>query len=392
MKICIIGGGGVLSPEVIRGILKKNIDVEKVVFMDINLERAKIVRNFCERMVRKRGLNIELEATKDAEYGISDSDFVLTQFRVGGLKGRIIDEKVPLRYGVIGHENTGPGGFSLALRTIPVVLEYARKVEEYAPKAWLINFMNPAGLITEAIHRSSKVKVVGLCDAPLNYISAIAKLFGVKKEDVFLDYVGLNHLSWIRHVYVKGKDVTEKVIELVFCEEKRYGLFKKFKMNYGIVKVLNMLYHGILSFYYERDEILDQIIKKGKTRGEEVLEIEEKVFKSYSDPKISEMPPILSKRGGAMYSDAALNLMDSILNDRRDVQIVNVPNDGAVKGLDDDNVVEIPCLITGKGPIPLKMGEIEPEIRGLIQVVKAYEELTIRAAMSGSYRDAIKAL
>jgi 6-phospho-beta-glucosidase len=228
------------------------------------------------------------------------------------------------------------------------------------------------------------VKTVGLCNVPIGFINQFANMLEAKVEDVLLDYVGLNHLSWVRKVYLKGKDVTDIVID---------KLIKNLPDKEAeSIKILGMIPNGYLHYYYEKDDVLSDLKTSPKTRGETVLEIEEQLMKKYQDENLREKPPELSQRGGAHYSDAAVSLMKSIYLDKKDIQIVNVKNNGAITDLSEDAVVEVPCIISGKGAIPLSCGNLEPAISGLTQTVKYYEQLTIEASITGDRKKAKQAL
>jgi len=384
--LTVIGGGSTYTPELIEGVIK-SIDVfpvKELRLMDIDEVKLNIVGGLVKRMVENSNVPIELKFTTDRKFALEGADFVITQIRVGGIKSRIKDEKIPLEFGVIGQETTGAGGFANALRTIPVMLDIARDIERLTNNAWLINFTNPSGIVTEALLKYSKVKTIGLCNVPINLLYRFANILGVEIKDILLDYVGLNHLSWVRKIYSKGKDVTDRVIESI-----KANLPDKERK---IVELINMIPNSYLHYYYFKDEVLEVQKSSEKTRGEVVLEVEEKLLEKYKDETLKEKPPELSQRGGAHYSDAAVELMKSIWLDRRDIQIVNVSNNGSIRELPDDAVVEVPCVIGANGAMPISMGKLEPYIKGLIQTVKNYEQLTVESAIEGNIVKAKQAL
>lgn len=386
MKVAVIGGGSTYTPELMDGFIKraKELSVDTIVLIDVDEKRLKIAGGLAKRMVEKAGLPTDVVLTTDRREAIEGADFVISSIRVGLIQGRILDERIPLKYGVIGQETTGPGGFAMALRTIPVMLDYAKDIVKWSPNAWLINFTNPSGIITEAISKYSEAKVIGLCNVPINMWGGIAKALNVEEKKILLDYVGLNHLSWVKGVYLDGKDMLPDMIE------KMKEPIEDFDPE--LIKTLRMIPNGYLHYYYHTDKVVEEMKKAKKTRGEVVLEIEKKCLEMYKDPNLKEKPKLLEKRGGARYSDAALSLMSAIVNDKNEIHIVNIPNEGAIKGFGDDVVVEIPAIVNSTGPHPITIGEVPPEIRGLMQVVKAYEELTIDAAIKGSRELALKAL
>ncbi len=384
--LTVIGGGSTYTPELIEGVIK-NIEVfpvRELRLMDIDEVKLNIVGGLVKRMIESSSVPIKLELTTDRKFALEGTDFVITQIRVGGVKSRIKDEKIPLEFGIIGQETTGAGGFANALRTIPVMLDIARDIERLTNGAWLINFTNPSGIVTEALLKYSKVKTIGLCNVPINLLYRFANILAVEIKDIFLDYVGLNHLSWVRKVYSKGKDVTDRVIESI-----KTSLSSKER---EIVELINMIPNSYLHYYYFKDEVLETQKSSGKTRGEVVLEVEEELLEKYKDETLKEKPQELSQRGGAHYSDAAVELMKSIWLDRKDIQIVNVLNNGSIRDLPNDAVVEVPCVIGANGAMPISMGGLEPCIKGLIQTVKSYEQLTVESAVEGNSVKAKQAL
>ncbi|MGC8971167.1 MAG: 6-phospho-beta-glucosidase [bacterium] len=384
--LTVIGGGSTYTPELIEGVIK-NIEVfpvRELRLMDIDEVKLNIVGGLVKRMIESSSVPIKLELTTDRKFALEGTDFVITQIRVGGVKSRIKDEKIPLEFGIIGQETTGAGGFTNALRTIPVMLDIARDIERLTNGAWLINFTNPSGIVTEALLKYSKVKTIGLCNVPINLLYRFANILAVEIKDIFLDYVGLNHLSWVRKVYSKGKDVTDRVIESI-----KTSLSSKER---EIVELINMIPNSYLHYYYFKDEVLETQKSSGKTRGEVVLEVEEELLEKYKDETLKEKPQELSQRGGAHYSDAAVELMKSIWLDRKDIQIVNVLNNGSIRDLPNDAVVEVPCVIGANGAMPISMGGLEPCIKGLIQTVKSYEQLTVESAVEGNSVKAKQAL
>ncbi|MBC7319096.1 6-phospho-beta-glucosidase [bacterium] len=384
--LTVIGGGSTYTPELVEGVIKNTdvFPVKELRLIDIDDEKLNIVGGLVRRMIESSNAPIKLILTKERKVALEGTDFVISQIRVGGVKARIRDEKIPLEFGIIGQETTGAGGFANALRTIPVMLDIAKDIEELTNNAWLINFTNPSGIVTEALLRYSKVKTIGLCNVPINFFYRFASILGIDIKDIYLDYVGLNHLSWVRKVYHKGNDVTKEVIEKI-----KGNLPQKER---EIVELIDMIPNSYLHYYYFRDEVLETQKNSEKTRGEIVLEVEEKLLEKYKDESLKEKPPELSQRGGAHYSDAAVELMKSIYLDRKDIQIVNVLNNGSITDLPDNGVVEVPCVIGSNGAMPISMGRLEPYIRGLTQTVKYYEQLTVESAVEGNITKAKQAL
>lgn len=400
IKLAIIGGGSSYTPELIEGVIRRHqaLPVSEIWLVDIEEGKDKldIIAGLSNRMVANAGLNIKIVATLNRQEAIKDAQFIMSQFRVGGLAARARDERIPLKYNVIGQETTGPGGFAKALRTIPVILDLCRDIEELAPDAWLINFTNPAGMVTEAVLKNTHVKVMGLCNVPINMHYSIARMLDVKPDDVYLDFAGLNHLVWVHKVILGNKDKTSDVLKML-------GEGASLNMN-NIVEepwdqnILNALgaipcpYHR---YFYHKSAMLEEEQETAKTTGtraEQVMETEKKLFELYADPTLKEKPALLEKRGGAYYSEVALNLVDAIWNNRKTINVVNTRNNGAINELPDDAVVEINAVVDSTGAHAISFGSMPPQLNGLLQTVKAYETLAIEAAVSGDYNKALAAM
>lgn len=388
LNVCVIGGGSTYTPELINGFAdqESGLSVERLTLMDVDPARLEIVGGLAQRMLGASGSRIELRLSTDRAEALAGADYVLTQVRVGGMSARIRDERIPLKYGVVGQETTGPGGFAKALRTIPVILDLAADMKRVAPAARLINFTNPSGLITQAISTYTDVEAIGLCNSPIGVLNAIAEALDVDPKRIRLDYVGLNHLSWIRAVHLDGRDVIDNVIERAIAAD----LLPRFAPE--LLRALRMLPNYYLDYYYNTDRVVREQQAATQTRGEVVLEVERALLRMYEDPALTAMPKELEQRGGAHYSTAAVSLIRALETDTGDVQIVNVPNAGAIPNLPDTAVVEVPCTIDRHGAHPIPCAPLPVSIRGLVQSVKAYEELTIKAGVEGDERAAILAL
>lgn len=391
LKIGVIGSGSTYAPELIDGFIKRRdfLQVDEIVMMDIDPERLEITGKLAQRMVQRAGMSTKIILTTDRKQALTERDFVVTQIRVGLMEGRARDERIPLEFGIIGQETTGPGGFSMALRTIPVMVEMAREMAELSPNGWMINFTNPSGLIAEAVNRHSKARSIGLCNVPITLQSRLAELLNVDRDQIVMDYFGLNHLTWIRKVFLDGKDVTRKVMdEILYGKESELS---GYAFNKKMVEALGMIPGGYLQYYYHRDKILEKLLSS-PGRAEVVMKIDRELLDLYSDPDLNEKPLILEQRGGAWYSDAAVALISAISNDKKETHIVNVRNNGSLLGLESDVVVEVPAYIDSAGAHPVTLGEVPLSIKGLIQIVKNYELLTVEAAIEGSYGKALLAL
>ncbi len=390
-KLAYIGGGSTYTPEFVDGFIQHEdeITVGEIALMDIDEERLEIVGRMVQRMLHYAELDTRVALTTSRREAIEGSEYVLSAIRVGGMAARIRDEKLPLKYDVIGQETTGPGGTLKAWRTIPVALDIARDLARYAPEAWYINFTNPSGIMTEAISKHSEAKVVGLCNNPINMQTGIAMALGVPPEEVFLEWVGMNHVNWIQRVYSKGVDVTQSLIDMLaeLPEDSDLRMFDP-----SLVKALGVIPTYYLQYYYYHPKKLAQAKAAEKSRGEVVLGIESDLLEKYKDPNTVKKPPELSKRGGALYSEAALRLILSLTYDRRDVQIVDTANRGSIPDLADDASVEVPCVVGAHGVTPLHMGPLPQAIHALCQQAKDWEHWAVEAGVTGDREAALMAM
>lgn len=397
LKIAVIGGGSSYTPEIVEGLILRyeQLPVRELWLVDIEAGRRKleIVGALARRMVAQAGLPIDVRLTLDRRSAIEGADFVTTQIRVGLLEARKWDEHIPNQHGVIGQETTGPGGMMKALRTIPVLLDICRDIEELAPDAWLLNFTNPAGMVTEAVLRHSRVKSVGLCNAPIGLQKWLSRKYGVPSSRIYAEFVGLNHLHWVSRIEVDGEDKLAELLDR--GEEYAAKNVPQTDWDPEFLRGFGGLPSYYLKYYYLTDAMLaDQLesLRSGGTRAEVVKRVEDELFELYQNPELKEKPKQLEQRGGAYYSEAAVNLMDSLYNDRRDIQTLNVTNGRILDFLPEDAVIEVNSVVTGKGPIPLPVSKVPEQAKGLIAAVKTYERLTIEAAITGDRSLALQAM
>ena len=395
MKVAVIGGGSTYTPELIDGILQRHdrLPVSTIHLIDIDLTRLTIIAAFAKRMIKAAGRDINIEFSTDIREGIRNSSFVVSQFRVGTQKARHRDEMLGRKYGLVGQETVGVGGFAKALRTIPVALSIARIIQEEAPEAMLLNFTNPAGLITQALKtHAPDIKSIGLCNVPWNTRIEIAGALDVAASSVEFDYVGLNHLSWIRGVKVDGIDRSPEAI----------AAFRGLTINsatpgnspawvQSTIDYLQAIPNYYLLYYYEEKAWID-FQRNNATRASEVMKIEDILLEKFADEALVTKPAELMERGGAYYSDSAAELMADIHNDAGTVHIVNTLNNGAVQGFPDDAVMEIPAIISKSGARSIKTSAMREDIDGLVRTVKDFEMLTIDAAVTGNEQSALLAL
>ncbi|PSH22913.1 6-phospho-beta-glucosidase [Yersinia pseudotuberculosis] len=400
-KITIIGGGSSYTPELVDGLIQRieQLPVTELALVDVEQGRQKveIIAALTQRMLARHGLEqVKVSVHYSLDEAIRGARFVLTQFRVGQLPARAADERLGLKYNLLGQETTGIGGFAKALRTIPVMLDIAAKVERLAPDAWIINFTNPAGIVTEAVSRYTKAKIIGLCNVPISMHHMIAKLLQAPYEDLQLRFAGLNHMVWVHEVLQRGKDVTADVLKML-CDGASLSMnnIKEAPWPPEFLQAMGAIpcpYHRY--FYQTQDMLAEEMAAAAErgTRAEQVMQVEKELFALYADPHLDTKPEQLSFRGGSFYSEVALELIRAIHNNLGTQLVVNTTNRGAIRGLSDDSVVETNCIIDAKGAHPLTFGPLPVSMHGLTQQVKAYERLTIDAAVHGNRRSALLAL
>lgn len=398
MKVVIIGGGSSYTPEIIEGLILRQdefpVDIISLVDIESGKEKLEIVGQLAKRMIEKAGVSIELSWTLDRREALNGADFVSTQIRVGGLKAREKDERIPLSHGLIGQETNGAGGIFKAFRTIPVLLDLAKDVSEICPDAWIINFTNPAGIVTEALlkHGMHK-KVIGVCNIPYNMTQSAAEILKEDPNNVRIEFIGMNHFVFGSKVLVNGKDKLSKVIEALVNQSVDFSPANIVSSGWSetFLKAMNMLPNPYHQYYYQKESTLKKDLKAYQdngTRAEQVQVIEEELFNEYKNPQLDIKPEALEKRGGAYYSDVACSLMSSIYNNSQNIMTVNTLNNGAIVDLAEDSVIEVNCLITKEGPVPLTVGRLPQQIKADILMMKAFEEQVIKASISGDYRDA----
>jgi 6-phospho-beta-glucosidase len=388
VKVAVVGAGSTYTPELVEGFARRTdrFPVDQLVLLDIDPDRLAIVGALAERMLHKAGWGGDLVLTGDRDEALEGVDFVVVQLRVGGQRARYQDETIPGKFGCIGQETTGPGGFAKGLRTIPVVLDLAEETARRgAPGAWFVDFTNPTGMVTQALLDEGH-RALGLCNVAIGFQRRFARIFGVEPERVQLEHVGLNHLSWERAVLVDGVDRLPEILDQHMDE-----VSNETDMPAEMIRAIGSIPSYYLHYYYFTPEVVEQQ-KTGRTRAEEVMEIEEGLLELYKDPGLDTKPELLEHRGGAFYSEAAAQLVASLHAGTGDVQVVNVRNGGSIANLDDDAVIETPATIDRDGAHPMPLAPLDAHMLGLVQHVKAYERLTIAAATSGDRSVALRAL
>ncbi len=425
IKIAILGAAGLRTPLILQAILlrQNRLKLSELALMDIDGERLELIAALTAPLEAANPPNFAIQRTTDLERALQGADVVITTFRVGGMAARAIDERVPLKHGVLGQETTGPGGFAMGLRTIPVLLNVTEKMKHLCPQAWLINFANPAGMLAEAVIRvSGWQRCVGICDAPHTMRRAIASLYNASAEQIFLDYFGLNHLGWIRAVIYQGEDHLPRLLELIRQFDSVPGL----PFNPTLITTLGMIPNEYLYYYYHARQAVENILQAGISRGEQLAVWNENLFNELTALRANEdyegmqraYQAYLKQRGQTYmvsesgqahsleqldaalaeslssegYAGVALDLIEGLKGDLPRQMILNLPNQGAIEGMGTMDVVEIPAWVNNGRVQPLSVGSVPSHCLGLMQQVKAYEQMTIEATVQGSYAKALTAL
>jgi 6-phospho-beta-glucosidase len=428
LKLTFIGAGGARTPLVIQSLLDRQdrVPLAQVCMMDIDAERLDLIQMVCKPRLAAGGASFEVSWTTDPRRAIDGADFIVLTFRVGQMASRVIDEQVPLRYGVLGQETTGPGGFAMALRTIPVLLDYVEIIRELAPQAWLFNFANPSGMLTEAVTRAAGFeRCVGICDDPPAMVRGAALALGVSPQDLFPEYFGLNHLGWLRALYLRGVDQLPMMLEALHASGARIpGL----PFDPEFIFSLGLIPSEYLFFYYYPRLSVENLLRAGQSRAQQILPFNEELYASLKRIRQEEADPAAAetvyrrylqqrhetymtletgeKAAEAMpaealeqiassaegYSGVAMDLIEALNSEKGAVLLLNVPNRGAVPGMAEDDVVEVTTFVRNGVIRPFALGSVPDHALGLMKSVKAYERLTIQAALERSYALALKAL
>jgi 6-phospho-beta-glucosidase len=390
VKVAVAGGGSTYTPELVESLCdhQDRVVVDELVLLDPDHQRVDVVAGLARRMLAARDWDGQLRTSADRADAIDGADFVIVQLRVGGQTARLSDETLPLGYGCLGQETTGPGGLAKALRTVPVVMELAEETAARGARgAWLVDFTNPVGIVTQALADAGH-RAVGLCNVAIWTQKRVGHYLGVDPSTVELEHVGLNHLSWARSATVDGADRLPELIARFAAE-----LALESGSSPQLLELLGALPSYYLHYYYERDaELAAQRAPGYVPRASAVADIEASLLEQYADPALATKPDMLSHRGGAFYSEAAVRLLASLHHGTGDVQVVDVPNQGAIPGVGADAVVEVPCRVDAAGAHPLPQRPLPPEMQALVAHAKGYERLAVEAALSGSRRTLERAL
>ncbi|MFE9765411.1 6-phospho-beta-glucosidase [Streptomyces sp. NPDC005808] len=391
MKLTVVGGGSTYTPELIDGFarLRDTLPVEELVLVDPAAERLELVGGLARRIFARQGHPGRIVTTADLDAGVEGADAVLLQLRVGGQAARNEDETWPLECGCVGQETTGAGGLAKALRTVPVVLDIAERVRRTNPDAWIIDFTNPVGIVTRALLQAGH-KTVGLCNVAIGFQRKFAALLGVTPAEVHLDHVGLNHLSWETGVRLGGPEGEDVLPQLL--AEHGDTIADDLHLPRSVVDRLGVVPSYYLRYYYAHDEVVREL-RTSPSRASEVAEMERQLLKMYGDPTLDEKPELLARRGGAYYSEAAVDLAAALLGGGGSpYQVVNTYNNGTLPFLPADAVIEVQAAIGSQGPAPLPVPPVDPLYAGLMANVTAYEDLALEAALRGGRDRVFRAL
>lgn len=393
MKLAIVGGGSTYTPELIDGFarLRATLPVDEVWLVDPSEERVSLVAGVSQRMFARAGHPGRVIATSDLVAGVSGADAVLIQLRVGGQDARRGDETWPHEVHCIGQETTGPGGLAKALRTVPVVLRVAAAVREHAkPDAWIVDFTNPVGIVTRALLQEGH-RAVGLCNVAIGFQRRFAGILGVDPDQVELGHVGLNHLTWERSILVDGIDRLPELLGRGGGHSRLGELAEDVELRPELLSMLGVVPSYYLRYYYAHDEVLDEQTREAP-RADAVQAVERELLALYADSTVDTKPAALEQRGGAFYSEAAIELLSGLVGDTRQTRVVNVRNEGALPFLPDDHVVEVPARVGAAGFEVLPIEPVDADIRGLISAVAGYERLALDAAVHGSREAVLRAM
>jgi 6-phospho-beta-glucosidase len=388
MKVTVVGGASTYTPELADGIarLRDLLPVDELALTDPATERLALVAGVSQRIFAKQGHSGRVTQTADLDEALEGADVVLLQLRVGGQEARGVDESLPLRCGCLGQETTGFGGLAKAMRTVPVVLDIAERVRSRAkPDAWIVDFTNPVGIVTRALLDAGH-RAVGLCNVAIGNQRAVAAHLGVDEAAVALDHVGLNHLTWTRRIMVEGRDVLPALLA-----DGAAPLAGRSGLPLTLLRRLEVWPSYYLKYFYEHDAVVEDQ-RTSTSRADQVAAIERELLDLYADPALAEKPELLSQRGGAYYSEAAVDLVASLTSDRGDTQVVNVRNNGTLPFLGDEAVVEVPARVGAGGAVPLPVEPLDPLYAGLVSHVSAYEQLALEAALHGGRERVFRAL
>ena len=424
MKIGVIGGAGVRTVIFINGLLKryKKLNIDEVVLYDIDFEKLSIIAKLCRHVVKREGKDLTVREVYDPVEAIRGMDYIVTTLRVGGDHSRVVDESVALGNGVIGQETTGVGGFSMAVRTIPVLMDYCELIEKHAPEAWIFNFTNPSGLVTQALHSAGHHRIIGICDAPSSLKYRMCDKLGVTEEEMYVEFFGLNHLSWVKSVQVNGEEIMDKLI----ADDDFMSSIHELKIfDREVVRQTGMIPNEYLYYYYHREKALANINKSDMTRGMTIEKVNIQMMKELGAMDIDADPeealqiflyymqlrensymsiesgsanrPMLEKGTlpvpeGMGYAGVMLDCIEGMQSEEGRTLVLSILNQGSIPFLSDDDVVEVTCNVSKNGIAPVKQETVPTMCELYIRLIKRYERLTVEAVREGNEEKAVEAL
>lgn len=424
MKIAVIGGAGVRTVIFINGLLKryKKLNIDQVVLYDIQEEKLQIIEKLCQHVVNRKQESLKVCAVSDPVEAITGADYIVTTLRVGGDHSRVIDETIALNMGVIGQETTGVGGFSMAVRTIPVLKEYCELIKKHAPNAWIFNFTNPSGLVTQALRSAGYDRIIGICDAPSSTKFRMARDLGVTEDELYVEFFGLNHLSWIRSVKKKGVEILPELLadDAFLCGVQEFSMFDP-----ELLRSIGFLPNEYLYYYYHREKALANILASGAARGKTIETVNKQMMDELKTVDIDADPegalqiflyymqirensymsiesglakrPLLNKGelevpDGMGYAGVMLDCIEGMQSESGKYLVLSVENNGSIPGLEDADVIETTCLVSRNGIHPVLIKEVPEHCYLLMRMIKMYEKLTVEAVNTRSRKVAIQAL
>lgn len=424
MKIAVIGGAGVRTVIFINGLLKryKKLHIDQVVLYDVQEEKQRVIEKLCRHVVNRKQEDLKVWAVSDPVEAITGADYIVTTLRVGGDHSRVVDETIALELGVIGQETTGVGGFSMAMRTVPVLKEYCELIKKHAPNAWIFNFTNPSGLVTQALRSAGYDRIIGICDAPSSTKFRMARDLGVTEEELYVEFFGLNHLSWIRSVKKKG----EEILPALLADDDFLKGVQEFSMfDPELLRSIGFLPNEYLYYYYHREKALANILASGATRGKTIESVNQQMMEELKSIDIDADPegalqiflyymqirensymsiesglakrPLLKKGelevpDGMGYAGVMLDCIEGMQSEEGRYLVLSVENNGSIPGLEDADVVETTCLVSKEGIHPVKVEEVPEHCYLLMRLIKMYEKLTVEAINTHSRETAVRAL
>lgn len=384
-RITILGGSSVYTPEFIFSLFSHNINVSDVMLVGRNDRKLEIVAEFCKRILKKSGFPTTISRTTDLEEGVENAKYIINQIRVGGMKARMRDEKLPVKFGMIGDESLGAGGFTNAMRTLPIVMDYAKRIEKISPDATFIDLTNPMGIIVEALIKYSNLKIVGVCDLPGTYIKKVAEVLHHPASELDIDYIGLNHMGWIQDVKYGKRSFKSTLLD-------RLERHTDDGFDNELIELFRMIPTSTVSAYFHQNEVLKRQKSCSRFRAEILYEAEKQIIRLYEDKRLNEIPELTRERNAVWYDETIIPLIEALESRKDHNLILCIRNDGAIRDLPENCSVEIPAKVSKRGIRPRKVGGCPHFLKGLFIAVKESDRLIVEAVRHKSYEYALQSL